>query len=130
MEPVVVQVFGDKARKLEPEHHRMEFPGGAVYVDRTADGNYWVHVSIATEDDLVIGTHMGQTRGKVVGSRIDFDPAEYLRRVLAGLEPIPDIDGMDGAAHLAVCIKPEWPRRGVQGGRSNLLRTRKRPKKL
>lgn len=112
MKPVVIKIFGDKHTKPEPEHHRMEFPGGAICIDRTTDGDYWVHIMVNTNDmtnrepDF---THVGSKLGRVVGTRIDFNHSEYRRRISQGLAPIPDIDGMHKAQHLAVRIRPEEP---------------------
>ena len=108
MKPVVVRIFGDPVRKLEPEHHRIEFPGGTISVDRTSDGLYWAHIAIASRDAVALPTHEGSAVGKVVGSRVDFDHAEYRRRLKAGLTPIPDIEGIENAEHFAVCIRPVW----------------------
>ncbi len=108
MKPVVIQVFGDKSRKLEPEHHRIEFPGGYISVDRTTEGDYWAHIAVVTEIDE---THQGLADskiGQVVTSRIDFNYDEYMRRHRAGEPVIPDIPGMADANHLAVRVKPTW----------------------
>lgn len=106
MKPVVIQVFGDKSRKLEPEHHRIEFPGGHIAVDRTTDGDYWAHISL--EDCELTETHKGQAAGRVVDSRVDFNYDEYKRRHDNGEPPIPSIPGMDDAQHFAVRVKPTW----------------------
>lgn len=101
MKPVIVQVFGDPKRKLEPEHHRIEFPGGFISVDRTTDGNYWAHIALTDE---IKETHQGKGKGRVISSRVDFNFAEYKRRNEAGEPSIPDIPGMSDAQHFAVCI--------------------------
>ena len=111
MKPVVIQVFGDKSRKLEPEHHRIEFPGGYISVDRTTEGHYWAHISIHPE---IRETHQGKARAHFIESRVDFNYAEYKRRHDAGETVIPNIPGMSRddlapkANHFAVCIKPVW----------------------
>ena len=113
MKPVVIQVFGDKSRKLEPEHHRIEFPGGYISVDRTTDGRYWAHISINPEiPEWQEGER--RARGLFVESRVDFNYTEYKRRHDAGETVIPNIPGMSvddlapQANHFAVCIKPVW----------------------
>jgi len=105
MKPVIVQVFGDKNRKLEPEHHRIEFPGGAISIDRTSDGKYWAHIALTDE---IFETHQGKARGRVVSSRVDFNFAEYKRRHEQGEPTIPPIPGMNDANHFAVCVEPEY----------------------
>lgn len=111
MKPVVIQVFGDKKRKLEPEHHRIEFPGGYISVDRTSDGTYWAHIALNTQGAREPAyTHQGQVLGRCISSRVDFDYAEWKRRVESGEPPIPEIPGMTNQAqHLAVHIKPLFP---------------------
>lgn len=101
MKPNIIRLYGDKSRKLEPDHSRIEFPGGSIAVDRTSDGLYWAHIAINSSRDPT------QIVGQVVGSRVDFDHSEWRRRVEAGESPIPDIDGMENAQHFAVCINPK-----------------------
>ena len=103
MKPVVIKVFGDKSKKLEPEHHRIEFPGGSIAVDRTTDGEYWAHIAINRPERAEYPeTHIGSKVGQVVGSRIDFDYGEYERRSKSGEPIIPELPAQESIEHVAV----------------------------
>ena len=110
MKPVVIQVFGDKTKKLEPEHHRIEFPGGSISVDRTTTGEYWAHIYVntASRHEHVNGeyghSHLASKIGAVVGSRIDFDHEEYVRRIDSGEPTIASLPNENKAQHIAVRI--------------------------
>ena len=103
MKPVVIQVFGDKSKKLEPEHHRIEFPGGSIAVDRTPDGEYWAHIAINRPERAEYQeTHIGSSTGRVVDSRIDYDYDEYARRVDSGEKTIPELEAQQHIEHVAL----------------------------
>jgi len=103
MKPVVIQVFGDKSKKLEPEHHRIEFPGGSIAVDRTQDGEYWAHIAINRPERADYPeTHIGSKIGRVVSSRIDYDYDEYTRRSKCGEPTIPSLDHDTKIEHIAL----------------------------
>ena len=110
MKPVVINVFGDKRKKPEPEQHRICFPGGEIHVDRTSDDEYWAHIYINTfarqkhDNGAFKETHLASKIGKVVGSRIDFDLDEYERRAKAGEPTIPSLPNEDKAQHIAIRI--------------------------
>jgi hypothetical protein len=73
--PAKITLLGDKTKRPEPAQHVIEFPGGAVEVSRTSDGNYWAHIlvnrdwcntdcegyrrSLATVSDSRVGTTEG-----------------------------------------------------------------------
>jgi hypothetical protein len=44
--PRLIELLGDKTRRPEPATHIIEFPGGAVELSRTSDGNYWAHIIV------------------------------------------------------------------------------------
>jgi hypothetical protein len=44
--PRRIELLGDKTRRPEPATHIIEFPGGAVELSRTSDGNYWAHIIV------------------------------------------------------------------------------------
>ena len=103
MKPTVIQVFGDKSKKLEPEQHRIEFPGGAISVERTTTGEYWAHITInRPERARFPETHIGSKLGQIVGSRIDYDHDEYSSRLAAGKETIPSIENQGSVEHIAI----------------------------
>jgi len=110
MKPVVINVFGDKSKKLEPEEHRIHFPGGCISVARTTTGEYWAHISVNTpaehehhNGDFTEGHTISKT-GRVTRSRIDFDHSEYIRRHDAGESTIPSLPNQRHIHHVAVQI--------------------------
>ena len=76
--PRRIELLGDKTRRPEPATHIIEFPGGAIELSRTTDGNYWAHIIVNRDfalPDEVEG--MEGAYGEIVGSRIDYEyPAE------------------------------------------------------
>lgn len=110
MKPVVIEVFGDKHNKREPEQHRICFPGGEIHIDRTSDNEYWAHIYINTacRHEHVNGdfkaTHLASKIGVVVGSRIDYDYEEYVRRARFEEPTIASLPNEDKAQHIAVRI--------------------------
>src|SRR5258708_30578075 len=76
--PRRIELLGDKTRRPEPAAHIIEFPGGAIELSRTTDGNYWAHIIVNCDfalPDEVEG--MEGAYGDIVGSRIDYEyPAE------------------------------------------------------
>jgi hypothetical protein len=67
--PKRIELLGDKTQRPEPAQHVIEFPGGAIEVSRTSDGNYWAHIIVHHGEP---GDSAGFTsaRGKVIDSRI------------------------------------------------------------
>ena len=43
--PKHIKLLGDKTQP-ECAQHIIEFPGGAIELSRTSDGNYWAHIII------------------------------------------------------------------------------------
>jgi hypothetical protein len=86
-------------RRPEPATHIIEFPGGAIELSRTSDGNYWAHI-IVNRDFALPGDIEGMegAYGEIVGSRIDYEfPAE------------PNIVEIPAAQHvrqIAILIQP------------------------
>lgn len=72
--PKRIELLGDKTTRIESAEHIIEFPGGAIEVARTTDGQYWAHIIVhrgpAMADD---GSTRESIRGEVVGSRIQCD---------------------------------------------------------
>lgn len=99
--PKRLDLLGDKTIRPEPAQHIITFPGGAIELSRTSDGNYWAHILInrgwALEDQE--GFHAAT--GEVLDSRLDRDDGE-----------IPEIDRASDLRQIAVLIRPTRP--GVQ----------------
>jgi len=97
--PRLIELLGDKTRRPEPATHIIEFPGGAVELSRTSDGNYWAHF-IGNRDFALPGDIEGMegAYGEIVGSRIDYEfPTEPNIVEIPGAQQVPQI---------AILIKP------------------------
>lgn len=70
--PKRLRLFGDKVKKVESAQHIIEFPGGAIELSRTTDGDYWAHI-LVNQDQFADGDGDGFTSaaGEVVASRLD-----------------------------------------------------------
>ena len=90
---------GDKTLKTEAATHIIEFPGGAIELTRTSDGNYWAHI-IVNRDFALPGDIDGLegAYGEVVGSRMDYEfpkspnivevpDAQHLRQITILIRP-------------------------------------------
>lgn len=91
--PKRIQLFGDKTKKSEPAQHIIEFPGGAIEVSRTSEGNYWAHI-IVDRDGVLGSSGTGEVCGEIVGHRIQ------------ALGSVSNIHNGDYAQQIAVLIKP------------------------
>ena len=96
--PKRLQLFGDKARKLESSTHIIEFPGGAIELSRTSQGDYWAH--LITNHDWAHPDIQGREHayGDVIGARIDDDQR--------GVRSIPR---MEHIHQVALLIRPRIP---------------------
>jgi hypothetical protein len=98
-DPQRIRLLGDKTTRPEPATHIIEFPGGAIELSRTTDGNYWAHIIVnrdfALPDDC---DGLRAAYGAIVGSRIDYDfpsdpnivnvpNAEQVRQIAVLIEP-------------------------------------------
>lgn len=63
-----IRLHGDK-RNPEPDHVRIVFPGGDVEVVRTEGGDYWVHVRVDGEQDVI--AESAAAVGRLVDARLD-----------------------------------------------------------
>jgi hypothetical protein len=98
--PQRIELLGDKTRRPEPATHIIEFPGGAIELSRTSDGNYWTHI-IVNRDFALPGDIEGMegAYGEIVGSRIDYEfPAE------PNIVEVPDAQRV---RQIAILIKPK-----------------------
>jgi hypothetical protein len=68
--PKRIALLGDKTKRPESAQHVIEFPGGAIELTRTTDGDYWAHILI--NRGPVIGDVEGSCSalGEVVDARI------------------------------------------------------------
>lgn len=71
--PKKIVLLGDKTKRPEPAQHIIEFPGGAIEVSRTSDGNYWAHIIVNRDYLLDDCEGMRRAFGEIVGGRIDAD---------------------------------------------------------
>lgn len=92
--PRLIQLLGDKKRP-ESAQHIIEFPGGAIELSRTSDGNYWAHIIINRGQVVEDLEGLYSARGVIIGHRIDRDD---------GVVPI---EGAERMTQIAVLIKPE-----------------------
>jgi hypothetical protein len=70
--PKNIQLLGDKTIRPESAQHVIEFPGGAVEVSRTSDGNYWAHILINRKFAMSDCEGFQKCIGQVIGSRIGY----------------------------------------------------------
>lgn len=69
--PKLIRLLGDKEIQLESAEHIIEFPGGAIEVARTSDGNYWAHILINRRWECYDTKGMRECLGIVLDSRVD-----------------------------------------------------------
>lgn len=67
--PKRILLLGDKARP-ESAQHVIEFPGGAVEVSRTTEGEYWAHILVNRGQVIEDADGYVSAQGAVVGHRI------------------------------------------------------------
>lgn len=90
--PSLIQLLGDKTKKPEPAQHIIEFPGGAIEVSRTTEGNYWAHIIVNRKQAFGDEDGLVSTLGKVLDSRLSTD------------KEIVDIPHIDETYQIAVLI--------------------------
>lgn len=86
--PKRIELLGDKTKRPEAAQHIIEFPGGAIEVSRTTNGNYWAHIIINRGDVSEDADGLVSARGEVIDSRIG---REYPHGV-AGIEGSANIE--------------------------------------
>jgi len=96
--PKLIQLFGDKTRKVESSEHIIEFPGGAIEVARTTDGEYWAHIIINKGEVLEDCEGSQSERGVIVGTRVD--------RATGSIDELEDHERV---RQIAVLIRTEKP---------------------
>jgi hypothetical protein len=97
--PGRIELLGDKTKRPEPAAHIIEFPGGAIELARTSEGNYWAHI-IVNRDFALPGEVEGLEGafGEIIDSRIDYEfPTE------PNIVEVPDAAKL---RQIAILIKP------------------------
>lgn len=92
--PKKIQILGDKTKKTEPAQHIIEFPGGAIELSRTSQGNYWAHIIINTQETINDSKGLFSAKGKIIESRID------------SREGVTKINDYEKISQIAVLIQP------------------------
>jgi hypothetical protein len=95
--PKRIELLGDKQKRPEPAQHIIEFPGGAIELSRTTDGNYWAHIIVNQDWSVEDMEGLRGALGDVVGSRI----------MRVG-DDVRAIERDSGIQQIAVLIKPQF----------------------
>lgn len=64
-----IRLYGDPQRQIEPPSVRIAFPGGEVSVERTSTNDYWVHVRVNSQEDVM--AEAADIAGKLTDARLD-----------------------------------------------------------
>lgn len=105
--PARIELLGDKTKRSEPAQHVIEFPGGAIELTRTTQGEYWAHIIVHQGYVLDDGSTRETAAGRVVDSRV---------ASVNGSFPIPRAEGLTQIAVLIRAVKPEPPTAPPEGG--------------
>lgn len=91
--PPKISLIGDKTKRPEPAQHIIEFPGGAIELSRTTDGNYWAHIMVNHKfsDSDMQGLY--GAFGEIIGARVDSEETTF---------PLPIAE----ITQVAILIKP------------------------
>jgi hypothetical protein len=99
--PAHVALKGEKTTAMESALHIIEFPGGAIEVARTNEGNYWAHIIVHHSQVLDDVDGLQAAYGAVIDSRIDtpngvidVPQAEVLTQIAVLIRPVhgaPDV---------------------------------------
>jgi len=100
--PARIELLGDKTKRPEPAQHIIEFPGGAIELSRTSDGNYWAHILVNRDWAVSDVPGFRHCQGEVVASRLCHGGR-------SGVDPIPAEQDL---CQLAVLIRPVLPKGG------------------
>lgn len=97
--PRRITLLGDKTKRPEAAQHVIEFPGGAIEVSRTSDGNYWAHIHVNRGQVIDDVEGRQSAAGQVIDSRIGREFPGSVERV----------DGDESIEQIAVLIKRVSP---------------------
>lgn len=101
--PSRIELLGDKTKRPESAQHIIEFPGGAIELSRTDDGNYWAHIIVHEGEPQDWDEGRQSARGEILGSRID--DGKEVRDFVSG----------EGFRQVAVLIKPHFRLKARKG---------------
>lgn len=92
--PKEIKLLGNKDIRPEPAQHVIEFPGGAIELTRTTDGNYWAHIIVNRKHRVDDTKGFHAAFGRIIGARIDADD---------GVHPLREYEEIN---QVAVLIRP------------------------
>jgi hypothetical protein len=95
--PARIELLGDKTRRPEPAQHIIEFPGGAIELSRTTEGDYWAHIIVNRRYAVEEMGGLRSAIGEIVGSRITRTNKT---------DAVRDIDADEDVEQIAVLIRP------------------------
>jgi hypothetical protein len=95
--PEKIDLLGDKTKKREKGQHIIEFPGGAIEVSRTSDGQYWAHIIInrvwADKDQKGMNAKLGEIAGSIIMSDngpIEIPDSPHITQISVLIKPVED----------------------------------------
>lgn len=97
--PARTTLRGDKHAQTEAAQHIIEFPGGAIELTRTTDGDYWAHIIVNRKPPFEDGGTRESARGEIINSRIG--PTS------GGIINVPFTESLE---QIAILIRPDWKR--------------------
>lgn len=108
--PGRIELLGDKQKRAEPAQHVIEFPGGAIEVSRTSDGNYWAHIIVNQAQRLDDAEGREASFGQIVGAHLcatgqmgvaELPNAERITQISVLIQPVCDLAAAMGEAPAA-----------------------------
>lgn len=106
--PKRIDLLGDKTKRPESAEHIITFPGGAIELARTSDGDYWAHVIINADADCHLEDQFHSARGEVVASRVDFG-LDDIRSTGVRALAVPEGCSLAGVRQIAVLVRSLRP---------------------
>lgn len=91
--PPHIRLLGSKSNP-ESAQHVIEFPGGAIELSRTSDGNYWAHIIVNRDFAVEDCEGFRSSLGEIVGGRIDTTEDVY------------EVPNLGDITQIALLIKP------------------------
>lgn len=91
--PKKITLLGNRS-KPESAQHIIEFPGGAIELSRTTDGNYWAHIIVNRVKVVDDTKGLYSAYGEIIDSRIDCE------------DGIMEVPGFPEITQIAILIRP------------------------